>query len=447
MFRYTISSDDTYVIDHIEVYKNQVTEKNIIKTELIEWDKAVGEWKKISDAVNKKYMESFIEKEERHSTITQNLAQTEANYANKTILFNGATFSTLMPWQAQELLNVCKSFEDEPIYNILGDSWRFPLYNKNAFFLVAEDDVELDSLSLNYSTDEHPDIFILGFIFKKNLTAKKYIIGMDIDNSPALIVLGNVISGSIHLFGNIHYIAGNTSASTIWCKYNHGVLLLKGITNTQLLLEDDMENYIGDINADVVIIGSRIKKKYLVSYADGSQNNMEVAILPTHTLNYAIDNALLDENYELIEEGENMAIARILENDSFIDADKTKSSYADFEKYLENFVPFLLEKPEMKKNNQLVLQDDYETNWIMRITEERPYLSIGYRIITSNTIIAAITYQEGTTNYELTLSYDQDETTNVAKMSITNTINSTCIEANMVKLAVIKTIDKLMDNL
>ena len=126
----------------------------------------------------------------------------------ETMEFGGILFKVINQQDAHAIIGDLTDFKGEKIYDVFEDTWRFPAYEKNAFFLLAQEDVEVDKFALSYSTEAVENIFILGFIFSKNFTASRYVLAYDSDNSPAMIVLGNLIAPHIHLFGNIHYIGG-----------------------------------------------------------------------------------------------------------------------------------------------------------------------------------------------------------------------------------------------
>lgn len=159
------------------------------------------------------------------------------------MMFQGTRFRLIDLHEANRFIADLTDLQGDKLYDVYGDTWRFPHYNENAFFLLAEEDVVMEKLELEYNTDTHPDIFILGFIFKQNLVVQKFLCAFDTDNSPALIVLGKLVAQNIKLFGNIHYVGAGLRCENIWGVYNHGGLYVKGKTVAAFVYADDMQMY------------------------------------------------------------------------------------------------------------------------------------------------------------------------------------------------------------
>ncbi|MFC3561403.1 hypothetical protein [Pedobacter jamesrossensis] len=162
---------------------------------------------------------SYLEEKEETLKNQQEIADKKSNpkpLPFTEMVFEGITFKVINLAEADALIGNLTDFKGEQIYNVFEDTWRFPSYQENCFFLLTEEDVTLEKLDLDYSTEENSDVFILGFIFLKNLKTDKYILACDTDNSPALIVLGNVETVNIHLFGNVHYIGDGLQCDTLW---------------------------------------------------------------------------------------------------------------------------------------------------------------------------------------------------------------------------------------
>ncbi|MCP2025076.1 hypothetical protein L1276_000216 [Flavobacterium sp. HSC-32F16] len=276
----------------------------------------------------------------------------------ETIEFSGVTFKVINRQEAHNIIGNLTNFNNEKIYDVFEDTWRFPDYEENPIFLLAEENVEMDSFEMDFSTEEHPDVFILGFIFKGNLTAAKLISSYDTDNSPALIVLGETTSVNITLFGSVHYLGGGLKCDTIIGEYNHGELFVKGDVTAWLIYSDDMlmhfERFtdvqsIISINRPDVLICSN------VTDADGSIITIENYFPSTHKLSDIVDDSFIEISdngtetlasnyYEVFKEG-----VSILDYDK-----KEKYSYADFRNQFINMIEVLSEKEELKENENII---------------------------------------------------------------------------------------------
>lgn len=166
----------------------------------------------------------------------------------ETLLFQGHLFKVLDIHEAHQRIGDLSDFHENRLYDVYEDSWRFPLYEKNTFFLYTDTDARFDMLTLEYSDEAYPDIFILGFIFAKPLTVNTYIQAHDTDNSPTLIALSDVSALNIHLFGNIHYVGGNMTCEVLWGEYNHGELHVKGNLVASYVYADDMRMYFNNVD-------------------------------------------------------------------------------------------------------------------------------------------------------------------------------------------------------
>lgn len=159
------------------------------------------------------------------------------------MMVDGIEFQVLDIHEAHQLIGELTDLQGNLLYDVYDDTWSFPNYEDNPFFLYTNNEVEVEKLELVYSTNENPDIFVLGFIFGNKLESKSYILACDIDNSPALIALSDVKSQNIHLFGNIHYVGGNMSCEVVMGEYNHGLLYVKGNLTAHFAYADDMSMY------------------------------------------------------------------------------------------------------------------------------------------------------------------------------------------------------------
>ena len=303
----------------------------------------------------------------------------------ETIIFAGVTFKVINRHEAHTIIGNLTNFNDEKIYNVFEDTWRFPDYEENPIFLLAEDDVEMESFEMDFSTEEHQDIFILGFIFKGNLNVAKLISSFDTDNSPALIVLGETTTVNITLFGSVHYLGGGLKCDALLGEYNHGELFVKGDVTAWLIYSDDMlmhfERFtnvqtIVNINRPDVLICSNL------SDADGSIITVENYFPSTHKLSDIVADTFIeytDYGTEIL--GNNYYEDVFRKGLSIIDYDKTeKYAYTNFRSQFINMIEVLSEKQEFKNDGSLYEENtsakyvfvsfDYEDMKYSQISEE-----------------------------------------------------------------------------
>jgi len=280
----------------------------------------------------------------------------------ETIVFAGVTFKVINRHEAHTIIGDLTDFNGKKIYNVFEDTWRFPDYEENPIFLLAEEDVEMDSLEMDFSTDEHSDIFILGFIFKRNLNVTKFISSFDTDNSPALIVLGETTTVNIALFGSVHYLGGGLKCDSLLGEYNHGELFVKGDVTAWLIYSDDMimhfERFtnvqtIVNINRPDVMICSNL------SDTDGSIITLENYFPSTHKLSDIVADSFIEySNYGTEILGNNYYEEVFRKGLSIIDYDKTeKYAYTNFRNQFINMIEILSGKQEFKDEGSL-----YEEN-------------------------------------------------------------------------------------
>lgn len=301
----------------------------------------------------------------------------------ETIQFAGVTFKAINRHQAHEIIGDLTNFQDQKIYNVFEDTWRFPDYEENPIFLLAEDDVEMDSFEMDFSTEEHSDIFILGFIFKGNLKVTKLISSYDTDNSPALIVLGETESVNINLFGSVHYLGGGVKCDALLGEYNHGELFVKGDVTAWLIYSDDMLMHFErftDVQAIISVNRPDVLICSNVTDADGSILTIENYFPSTHKVSdIAADSfiefsdygtAVLDHYHDAFKEGL-----------SILDYDKTeKYAYANFREEFIKMVQVLSELEYVKhigriskkvgNNEYSFIPFEYEGKKYSQISEE-----------------------------------------------------------------------------
>jgi hypothetical protein len=365
----------------------------------------------------------------------------------ETMVFSGITFKVINRHEANNIIGDLTDFKNQKIYNVFEDTWRFPDYEENPIFLLAEDDVEMDLFEMDFSTEEHPDIFILGFIFKGNLTVAKLISSYDTDNSPALIVLGKTTTVNINLFGSIHYLGGGLQCDTLAGEYNHGELFVKGDLIAWLVYTDDMlfhferftdvQTIISSGRPDVLICSN-------VQDTDGSIITVENYLPSTHKLSDIVDDAFVELSSYGSEILGNNYLDIFKEGLSILDYDKKEQySYADFRNQFINMVEVLSENEELKENGKIVrhisgttylfIPFDYEGKKYSQISEE---ISNGFNIR-----MRALWCHE---DEEIMIILEYIDENGDPKYQWMNDENAPGIEFFCVKNAVLKTFEILM---
>lgn len=244
----------------------------------------------------------------------------------ETLEFAGVTFKVINRHAAHDIIGNLTNFNDEKIYNVFEDTWRFPDYEENPIFLLAEEDVEMDSFEMDFSTEQHPDVFILGFIFKGNLAVKKLISSFDTDNSPALIVLGETTSVNITLFGSVHYLGGGVQCDALLGEYNHGELFVKGDVTAWLIYSDDMLMHFERFT-DVQAIISASRPDILICSNVADENGAVMTIENYFPSTHKLSDIVHDSFIEISDYG-----TEILGNNYHEDAFKQGLSILDYEK-------------------------------------------------------------------------------------------------------------------
>jgi hypothetical protein len=365
----------------------------------------------------------------------------------ETMVFSGITFKVINRHEAHNIIGDLTDFKNQKIYNVFEDTWRFPDYEENPIFLLAEDDVEMDLFEMDFSTEEHPDIFILGFIFKGNLTVAKLISSYDTDNSPALIVLGKTTTVNINLFGSVHYLGGGLQCDTLAGEYNHGELFVKGDLIAWLIYTDDMLFHFERFTDVQAIISSGRPDVLICSNVqdtDGSIITVENYLPSTHKLSDIVEDAFVELSSYGSEILGNNYLDIFKEGLSILDYDKKEQySYADFRNQFINMVEVLSENEELKENGKIVrhisgttylfIPFDYEGKKYSQISEE---ISNGFNIR-----MRALWCHE---DEEIMIILEYLDENGDPKYQWMNDENAPGIEFFCVKNAVLKTFEILM---
>lgn len=347
----------------------------------------------------------------------------------ETMNFAGVAFKVINRQEAHTIIGDLTDFNNQKIYNVFEDTWRFPDYEDNPIFLLAEDNVEIDSFEMDYSTDENPDVFILGFIFKGNLTVKKLISSFDTDNSPALIVLGETTATNITLFGSVHYLGGGLKCDSLLGEYNHGELFVKGDVTAWLIYSDDMwmhfERFtnvqaIVNVGRPDVLICSNLTD------TDGSIVTIENYLPSTHRLSDIVNDSFVeysDDGTEIL--GNNYYHDCFKKGLSIVDQSKSDQYlYTDFRAQFKEAVETIVEMEKFKTEERLYsnigntthlfVSFDYEGKKYSQLSEE---IGNGFNIRMRGlwrhdtqeiTLILEYLDEEGNPKYQ----WMNDETTN-----------------------------------
>ncbi|AWK05920.1 hypothetical protein HYN56_17490 [Flavobacterium crocinum] len=359
-----------------------------------------------------------------------------------TILFSGITFKVINRYEAHEIIGNLTDFKDQKIYNVFEDTWRFPDYEENPIFLLAEEDVEMESFEMDFSTEEHPDIFILGFIFKGNLNVTKLITSYDTDNSPALIVFGETTTVNITLFGGVHYLGGGLKCDVLTGEYNHGELFVKGDVTAWLIYSDDMwmhfERFtnvqsIINVNRPDVLICSN------VTDTDGSVITVENYFPSTHKLSDIVNDDFIEYTSYGTEILGNNYLEVFAAGLSVIDHDKAeKYLYTDFRNQFIEMVQVLSKKSEGRIREKL---SETEYQYVPFVYEGLNYSQISEEIGNGFNIQMRALWCHDNEEIMLILEY-QDEERN-PKYQWINNETAPGIEMYCVKAAATKAFEVL----
>lgn len=314
--------------------------------------------------------------EEKQKQLIEEMKSKPLSVPFETLVFQGIPFKVITLHQAHEIIGGLTDFDGNPIYDVYGDTWRFPTYQDNPIILLAEEDVYAQKLEMEYSTDEHPDVFIMAFIFKKNLSVNTFIASCDTDNSPALIVLGKTTVTNITLFGNICYLGNGLACDSLIGIYNHGELYIKGDTNAWLIYADDMwmcfERFTG-IGAVFCPGSSRIALMTKMETEDGQMLSELKCVPNTNYLSDIVNDTFIEINENGNEElGGNYYERAFETNLSLIDHNKKpRYDHESFGKDFREMTTYLSQIESFKESGYISLEDDNQEFSFMRFEHEQ----------------------------------------------------------------------------
>jgi hypothetical protein len=333
--------------------------------------------------------------------------------------FSGVEFKVINRQEAHEIIGNLTDFKDQKIYNVFEDTWRFPDYEDNAIFLLAEGDVEMDSFEMDYSTEEHSDVFILGFIFKGNLVVNKVISSFDTDNSPALIVLGKTTTINITLFGSVHYLGGGVQCDALFGEYNHGELFVKGESSAWLIYSDDMSMHFESFNNVQAVISANRPDVTIcsrLSTGDGETIMIESYFPSTHKLSDIVNDLYIEQSTDYDRETLTSDYYEKVfkEGLSLIDHDKEdRYLYTNFRTEFAVMIQTLLDNEVTIKDGSLYVEDGItKYSFVKFLHEEEHYCQIAATIGNGFDIRMRALWSVETKEITLLLEYlDEEENT------------------------------------
>lgn len=366
----------------------------------------------------------------------------DENIPFETMLFGGVEFKVINRQQAHEIIGNLTDFEGTKIYDVFEDTWRFPDYEDNPIFLLAENNIEMEILEMQYSTDEKPDVFILGFIFKKDLAVNRLISAWDTDSSPALIVLGETKTINITLFGNVHYLGAGLKCDSLLGEYNHGELFVKGDSTAWLIYSDDMRMHFENFTAVQAVINAGLPDISICSKltdTDGSAIVVENFFPSTHKLSDIVNDAYIEysanNDFEILTSNYYQDVFK----QGFSLIDHTKSDrflYVNFRNQFVNLIEVLANKEETIREGSLYFEDDTTKCSFVHFTyNEMQYYQIATEIVNAFNIRRRALWCIDTKEITLILEYLKDDGT--TKYQWMNNETAQGLEYYSIKCAVI----------
>lgn len=208
----------------------------------------------------------------------------------KAIEINGNFFTLKDRKEAALLLKDCKDFNGDEIYDTFDMAFDGDEEEDKSFFLVAENEVQMDRLYLDtVAVGLEDKLYILGYIFTKKVTIEKYVEAYDMDFSMPIICLDDAEIGSLLLSGTTHYFHKNLKANNIQGDYNHGELIVKGNTEANLIVVDDFAMKFMELSI-IAIVSDADRNVMVYNNLEGFENlQSELNYLPaTHKIEKCI---------------------------------------------------------------------------------------------------------------------------------------------------------------
>ncbi|MCC9042323.1 hypothetical protein LNQ81_06405 [Myroides sp. M-43] len=184
------------------------------------------------------------------------------------IFYNGILCRVVSIRKGLEILKGLKGVNDKDNELFTLDNLVYDLGEESSFFLVIDNDVEIDELEVLGLIEDY-DIDIQGYIFMGNLKVSDSLFCQELDFSPMLVVLGDLIVKNAYFCGNVHYIGGNVYGEVVYAKYNHGELHVKGTLDVRCIVAADMPCYINKIQITSIISDNSVYGLDQVTGEDG----------------------------------------------------------------------------------------------------------------------------------------------------------------------------------
>lgn len=228
----------------------------------------------------------------------------------KYIVFGGIEYTVVNLKEGFEFLKGIKSVNepDKELYTI--NNLFFESIEQDTYFLVVEEDVEVEELELLDFIEEY-DIFILGYIFLGELIVTNSLFCEDLNFSPSLIVKGNLTVKNAYLSGNTHYIGGNVYGDLIYAKNKLGELHVNGYLDTSCIIAQDMACYIRSILTKVILTDDSIFGMDRVLDNDGKTHE----VLNVYPTTFSVADALIDDIKE-----DNEGVNRLPDDNDIVEA-------------------------------------------------------------------------------------------------------------------------------
>jgi predicted DNA-binding WGR domain protein len=360
------------------------------------FQEAIKYWKKALITLpkeNEDYLTAVKEEQYfidlKKSLISKQKEERKQNYKVtkpfETIEIDGILFTLKDRNEAQDLLKVCIDFDENQVYDAFEMlSYDDPDQDYKSFFLVAENEVTAEKLDLNTYPPDNEEVYILGYIFQKNLTIESYINAENLDSSPALIVLGDIKATNIILSGNVFYFGNDLRCDSLIGEYNRGKLFVKGDTTAWLIYSDDMPlNFNQFVGIEAVISKYRPAISLLskLQHEDGTIFYKRNYLPSTHFLSDIVFDHYLVKN----ENGDDDLIGNYFEevikqNGTLIDHDKKDIfEYKNFPNQLAEMVSKLLIHDDLKTSDSILdlTNQDFETFGFVKFDfDNRKYAQI-----------------------------------------------------------------------
>lgn len=218
----------------------------------------------------------------------------------ETIFYNGIIYKVVSIRRGLEILKGLKGVNniEEDLYTL--DNLVYDLSEENSFFLVVESDVEIEELEILNFIEDH-EIDVQGYIFMGDLKVTDSLFCQELDFSPILVVMGDLVIKNAYLCGNVHYIGGSIYGEVVYAKYNHGELHVRGTLDVRCIVSVDMPCYINKIRITSIISDNSVYGLDQVTGEDG----LPFFMLNVYPSTHRTRDVFIDEIAEEFAWGEN----------------------------------------------------------------------------------------------------------------------------------------------